>query len=58
MTGQIDAALEQAIEAGEVPGLVALAASDQGVVYEGAFGRRHLTDGPAMTSDSCSASPR
>src|ERR1019366_6102362 len=36
----------------EVPGVVALAATDNGVVYEGIFGKRRLHDGPAMTRDT------
>lgn len=48
----IDAVLRQAVEAGEVPGVVALAASDAGVIYEGAFGERDLAAGPAMTLDT------
>jgi methyl acetate hydrolase len=48
----IDAALSQAVEAKEVPGVVALAATETGVLYEGAFGLRDLVDGPAMTRDS------
>jgi methyl acetate hydrolase len=48
----IDAALSRAAEAKEVAGVVALAATDTGVLYEGAFGLRDLVDGPAMTRDS------
>ncbi len=48
----IDAALSRAVEAKEVPGVVALAATDNGVLYEGAFGLRDIVDGPAMTRDS------
>ena len=48
----IDAALSRAAEAKEVPGVVALAATETGVLYEGAFGLRDLVDGPAMTRDS------
>jgi methyl acetate hydrolase len=48
----IDAALSRAVEAKEVPGVVALAATDAGVLYEGAFGLRDIDDGPAMTRDS------
>ena len=48
----IDAALSRAAEAKEVPGVVALAATDNGVLYEGAFGLRDAVDGPAMTGDS------
>jgi methyl acetate hydrolase len=48
----IDGVLRRAVEAGEVPGVVAMAATDRGTVYEGAFGRRVLPDGPAMTLDT------
>ena len=46
---RIDRALRDAVEAREVPGIVALAASDRGVLYEGAFGMRDLDAGGAMT---------
>ena len=49
---EIDAVLRRAAEAGEVPGVVALAAMPGGVVYEGAFGRRDLALGSAMTPDT------
>jgi len=55
---QIDAVLRRATEAKEVPGVVALAANDKGVIYEGAFGTRDLAKGPAMTLDTSSGSPR
>jgi methyl acetate hydrolase len=48
----IDATLSRAVEANEVPGVVALAATETGVLYEGAFGLRDVVDGPAMTHDS------
>ena len=48
----IDQALRQAAEARQVPGVVALAATDKGTLYEGAFGKRKLPDGPAMTLDT------
>src|SRR2546429_8190154 len=48
----IDAALSRAADAKEVPGVVALAATDTEVLYEGAFGLRDIVDGPAMTRDS------
>jgi methyl acetate hydrolase len=48
----IDAALGRAAEAKEVPGAVAMAATDSGVIYEGAFGLRDLAVGPAMTLDT------
>ena len=49
---QIDAVLRRATEAGEVPGVVAVAATDKGVLYEGAFGTRDLAKGPEMTLDT------
>jgi methyl acetate hydrolase len=49
---QIDSALRAAKSAEEVPGVVALAASDHGILYEGAFGKRRLGEGPAMTRDT------
>ncbi len=49
---QLDAILRRAVEAREVPGVVALAATDDGPVYQGAFGVRDLAGGPAMTLDT------
>src|SRR4249920_699876 len=49
---QIDAVLRRAVEAGEVPGVVAMAASDAGPIYEGAFGVRDLGTGRTMTLDT------
>ncbi len=48
----IDPILRAATEAGEVPGVVALAATAGGPVYEGAFGKRDITQPDAMTEDS------
>jgi len=48
----IDAVLGAATRAEQVPGVVALAASDDDILYEGAFGLRRLPDGPAMTRDT------
>jgi methyl acetate hydrolase len=48
----IDAVLRVATTAEEVPGVVALAATDNGIVYEGIFGRRRLRGGAAMTRDT------
>jgi methyl acetate hydrolase len=50
--GQIDGILRRAVEAREVPGVVAIAATDKGLVYEGAFGVRDLAKGPEMTLDT------
>jgi CubicO group peptidase (beta-lactamase class C family) len=49
---QIDAVLRRAADAKEVPGVVAAAATDKGVLYEGAFGTRDLAKGPEMTLDT------
>ena len=50
--GQIDEALRQAVDAKVVPGVVAIAATDKGIVYEGAFGKRDMAKGPDMTPDT------
>jgi methyl acetate hydrolase len=52
MSKQIDALLRRAVEAGEVPGVVALAATADGPVYEAAFGSRTVGGGAAMTLDT------
>jgi CubicO group peptidase (beta-lactamase class C family) len=49
---RIDTALRRAVEAREVPGVVAVAAGEAGPLYEGAFGRRDVENGPAMTPDT------
>jgi methyl acetate hydrolase len=49
---QIDAMLRAATSAGDVPGVVALAATDSGIVYEGIFGRRRLQGAADMTRDT------
>jgi methyl acetate hydrolase len=49
---QVDSVLRIAAAAGELPGVVALAATDKGIVYEGIFGRRRLDGAPAMTRDT------
>ena len=52
-TTRINAVLKQAVDAREVPGVVAMAATDKGVLYEGAFGPRALEAGAAaMTTDT------
>jgi methyl acetate hydrolase len=49
---KVDTVLNNAVSAGNVPGVVALAADDKGVIYEGAFGKRNLVTGAAMTPDT------
>jgi methyl acetate hydrolase len=48
----IDKVLRKPIEAGLIPGVVALAADDHGVIYEGAFGQRAADKAEPMTLDS------
>ena len=49
---KVDAVLGGAVSSGNVPGVVAVAADDKGVIYEGAFGKRNLVTGTAMTPDT------
>jgi len=49
---QADQVLREAAEAGAVPGVVAMAATRNGPVYQGAFGKRALPSGAAMTVDT------
>jgi methyl acetate hydrolase len=48
----IDDLLRRAAENHDVPGVVAMAAADRGVIYEGAFGQRDLGTGTGMTLDT------
>jgi methyl acetate hydrolase len=50
--GLIDQAMTQAVAKGDVPGVVAMAATKAGPLYQGAFGKRDLAKGPDMTADS------
>ncbi|MGX0966827.1 methyl acetate hydrolase [Bradyrhizobium japonicum] len=49
---QIDEILRQKSDAKEIPGVVAIAASGNDVIYQGAFGKRDLSKPDAMTDDS------
>jgi CubicO group peptidase (beta-lactamase class C family) len=51
-TGQIDQVLQDAVSRGDVPGVVALAAGDEGVIYEGAAGVRAAGDDDPITPDT------
>jgi methyl acetate hydrolase len=52
MTAALDTILSEAARAGEVPGVVAMVANRDGLLYEGGFGTRRLgTDAP-MTPDT------
>ena len=48
----MDDVLEQAVESGRVPGVVALAADASGVIYEGAFGKRRAGGDVDMSTDT------
>src|SRR5262249_43940135 len=48
----IDQVLRSATDAGEVPGVVALAGTQEGPIYQGAAGKRALPAGADMTVDS------
>src|ERR1700752_1953777 len=48
----MDDVLEQAVTSGSVPGVVATAADDTGVIYEGAFGSREASADTPMTTDT------
>jgi CubicO group peptidase (beta-lactamase class C family) len=49
---QIDQILRQKSDAVEIPGVVAMAASGNEVIYQGAFGKRDLSKPDNMTTDS------
>jgi methyl acetate hydrolase len=49
---QIDQVLRQKSEAKEIPGVVAMAATGNDIIYQGAFGKRDLSRDDAMTADS------
>ena len=51
-TSRIADGLRRAVESGDVPGVAAAAATADGVFFEGAFGKRSLATGAAMTSDT------
>src|SRR5262249_43156657 len=48
----IDKSFQQAVPSGTMPGIVAMAATDQGPVYEGAFGTRQMGARVPMTLDT------
>jgi methyl acetate hydrolase len=49
---RIDAVLRTAIGSHEVPGVVAMAANEDGIIYEGVFGTRRVGSGQPMTRDT------
>jgi methyl acetate hydrolase len=48
----IDTIFSQAVESKKMPGIVAAAATDKGVLYEGAFGKREVGKDAPMTLDT------
>jgi ParB family chromosome partitioning protein len=48
----IDKVLNDAVQGKQVPGVVGMAANESGVIYEGAFGKRNIDTGSAMTLDT------
>src|SRR5580704_3151578 len=51
-TSRITDGLRRSAESGDVPGVVAAAATADGVIFEGAFGKRSLATGAPMTADT------
>jgi methyl acetate hydrolase len=51
-TAEIDKVLRTAVTKGFVPGVVAIAATSDQIVYQGAFGKRNTELGEQMTIDS------
>lgn len=52
MIRETDLILKRAAASGHVPGVVAVAASDEGIIYEGAFGTRKLRTVAPMAVDT------
>jgi methyl acetate hydrolase len=48
----IDKLFSQAVDSKAIPGIVAVAATDKGMLYEGAFGKRELGKNAAMSLDT------
>jgi CubicO group peptidase (beta-lactamase class C family) len=48
----LDRILKSAVDAGDVPGVVAMAATDRSLIYEGAFGPRSLGSTTKMSPDT------
>jgi CubicO group peptidase (beta-lactamase class C family) len=48
----LDSTFSQAVTAKKIPGVVAMAATDKGVLYEGAFGQREIGKAAPMTLDT------
>jgi CubicO group peptidase (beta-lactamase class C family) len=51
-TGDLDAILQAGVDAGDVPGVVAMVATGRSVIYQGAFGVRGINAAPTMSTDT------
>jgi CubicO group peptidase (beta-lactamase class C family) len=51
-SGEIDAGLQASVDSAEVPGVVAMVATEKSVLYEGAFGVRDLSSASKMSADT------
>ncbi len=49
---EVDRVLREATDAGKIAGVVAMAATDKEIIYQGAFGKRDMSKPDAMTLDS------
>ena len=49
---EIDSVLREAVERGDVPGVVAMAATSEKIIYEAAYGKRFVGRSEEMTLDS------
>jgi methyl acetate hydrolase len=52
LAAQVDALLKRATDAGDVPGIAAMATANDATIYEGAFGTRRLGMAKPMTIDT------
>src|SRR2546428_10515051 len=50
--GEIDAILQARVDAADVPGVVAMAATEHSVIYQGAFGARSMAATARMSADT------
>ena len=48
----IDTVLESAVESGRIPGVIAVAATSDGIIYQGAAGDRDMSSGSDMNFDA------
>ena len=48
----VDTMFRQAVESGKMPGIIGVAATDRGRIYEGAFGTREVSANQPMTLDT------